>query len=426
MKPESCTNDRGGLADGDEPEKTPQADQASSCDLVAEKESSIGHASKGYGNQYDFTRDAVESGESMTEHERSILKAQVEFSETSVSFRLLYRYATICDRICIAIAALTAVAAGAVMPLMTIIFGNLTGTFQAQMLGTVSGSSFVSTLNRYVLYFVYLAIGEFFLAYFSTVLFIYTGEHVTSKIREQYLTSLLRQNIGFFDRVGAGEITTRITSDTYLVQEAISEKVGLTLSGLAGFLAAFVIGFVKFWKLTLICSSSIVAILVLMTLGGQKMTTWNKMSLNAYALGGSLAEDVLTSIRNVIAFGTQAKIAAQYNIHLLEARHWGIRNKSALGCLFGGLICIIFLNYGLAFWMGCRFMLAGETTLSAILTIIMAVMIGAFSFGNVGPNIQHFTAGMAAASKIYATIDRHPPSRSPGYTGRRAGTPPTG
>lgn len=432
MEPESCTSDRDGLADVDETEKTPMADQSSSWDLMAQSEkttmisseSSAARASKGYGDQCDFpdplrNRDAVVSRESMTTHERAILKAQVELSETNISFRLLYRYATKWDKVFIAIAAVAAVAAGAVLPLMTIIFGNLTGTFQAQTLGTISGSYFESTLNRYVLYFVYLAIGEFFLAYFSTVLFIYTGEHVTSKIREQYLRSLLRQNIGFFDRVGAGEITTRITSDTYLVQEAISEKVGLTLSGVAGLLAAFAIGFVKFWKLTLICMSSIVAILILMTLGGQKMATWNKKSLTAYALGGSLAEDVLTSIRNVVAFGTQTKFAAQYNIHLLEARRWGIRNKSTLGCLFGGLICIIFLNYGLAFWVGCRFMLAGETTLSAILTIIMAVMIGAFSFGNVGPNIQHFTAGMAAASKIYATINRVSPLDPLSYEGKK-------
>jgi ATP-binding cassette subfamily B (MDR/TAP) protein 1 len=344
----------------------------------------------------------------LPENERLILKRQLDVPDVKVTYISLYRYATTWDKLFIAIAAIAAIGAGAVMPLMTVIFGNLSGSFQGLVLGDLE-EAFDSILNRYVLYFVYLAVGEFVLIYTSTVLFIYTGEHITSKVREQYLRAILSQNIGYFDKIGAGAVTTMITANTNLMQEAISEKVGLTLTGVAAFFAAFVIGFVKFWKLTLICMSSVVTIVVLMGAGGRKMAGWNKKSLAAYALGGSVAEEVLASIRNAVAFGTQDKLAKQYDVHLQEARHWGIRSKSALGCMIGSLLCIIFLNYGLAFWMGSRFLVSGETTLAHILTIVLAVMIGAFSFGNVGPNIQHFAAGVAAASKIYATIDRASP-----------------
>lgn len=69
-----------------------------------------------------------------------------------------------------------------------------------------------------------------------------TGEHISGKIREQYLAACMRQNIGFFDKLGAGEITTRITADTNLVQDGISEKIGLTLAAVATFITAFIIG----------------------------------------------------------------------------------------------------------------------------------------------------------------------------------------
>lgn len=55
----------------------------------------------------------------------------------------------------------------------------------------------------------------------------------------------MRQNIAFFDKLGAGEITTRITADTNLIQDGISGKIGLTLTALATFITAFVIGFIK-------------------------------------------------------------------------------------------------------------------------------------------------------------------------------------
>lgn len=344
----------------------------------------------------------------LPEHERNVLKRQLDAPDIKVTYKLLYRYATRWDSVFLVIAAICAIGGGAVMPLMTVVFGNLSGSFQGLVNGTIT-NTFSSILNRYVLYFVYLAIGEFVLIYVSTFLFIYTGEHITSKIRQEYLKAILRQNIGFFDKLGAGEVTTRITADTNLIQEAISEKVALTLTGVASFFAAFVIGFIKFWKLTLICFSTVVAIVVVMGAGGAFMRGWNKKSLQAYAEGGSVAEEVLGTIRNAVAFGTQDKLAKVYDTHLYEARRWGVRSKAMLGGMIGCLLCLIFLNYGLAFWQGAHFLVNGETGLANILTIILAVMIGAFSFGNVGPNVQHFVAGMAAAHKIYSTIDRISP-----------------
>ena len=364
-----------------------------------------------YDSEIITVRDAPQGDDALAhlpEAERAVLKRQLDAPDVSVNYKMLYRYATRWDKVFLVIGSIGAIGGGAVMPLMTVVFGNLSGTFQGLLLGNLE-ESFSSILDRYVLYFVYLAIGEFCLIYTATVLFIYTGEHITSKIREEYLRAILRQNIGFFDKLGAGEVTTRITADTNLIQEAISEKVGLTLTGVAAFVAAFVIGFVKFWKLTLICTSTVFAIVLIMGTGGKFMSGWNKKSLKAYAEGGSVAEEVLASIRNAVAFGTQDKLAKQYDIHLQEAQRWGIRAKATLGCMIGCLLCLIFLNYGLAFWMGSRFLVDGETTLAHILTIILSVMIGAFSFGNVGPNIQHFAAGVAAASKIYSTIDRNSP-----------------
>jgi ATP-binding cassette subfamily B (MDR/TAP) protein 1 len=59
---------------------------------------------------------------------------------------------------------------------------------------------------------------------------IYMTNRITRKIREQYLRAVLRQNIAYFDNLGAGEVTTRITNDTHLIQDGISEKVSMAFS----------------------------------------------------------------------------------------------------------------------------------------------------------------------------------------------------
>ncbi|KAI4107579.1 MAG: hypothetical protein L6R37_001539 [Teloschistes peruensis] len=354
-------------------------------------------------------KDEEEAYAHLPPHEKEIVKRQLDIPPVTVTFKTLYRYATRNDLIIISISAIAAIGGGAVMPLMTVIFGQLAGIFQSFSNNTTSGGDFTSELSKFTLYFVYLAVGEFVLIYVCTVGFIYTGEHITQKIREQYLAAILRQNIAFFDELGAGEITTRITADMNLVQDGISEKIALTLTAMATFVTAFVIGFVKYWKLTLILSSTVFAIVAVMGGGSTFIIKYQKKSLESYALGGTVAEEVVSSIRNATAFSTQDKLARQYDSHLKEAEKWGLKLKIALAIMIGAMMAVIYLNYGLSFWQGSRYLVAGEMDLSSVLTIMLAIMIGAFSLGNVAPNAQAFTTSVAAAGKIFNTIDRNSP-----------------
>ncbi|KAL4788015.1 P-loop containing nucleoside triphosphate hydrolase protein [Aspergillus varians] len=345
----------------------------------------------------------------LPEKEQKVLKAQLDELKVNITFFGLWRYATRMDMLILAISALCAIAAGAALPLFTILFGSLATAFQRIMLYRISYDEFYHELTKNVLYFVYLGIGEFVTVYISTVGFIYTGEHATQKIREHYLESILRQNIGYFDKLGAGEVTTRITADTNLIQDGVSEKVGLTLTAVSTFVTAFIIAYVKYWKLALICSSTIVALVLTMGGGSQFIIKYSKKSLDSYGAGGTVAEEVISSIRNATAFGTQDKLAKQYEVHLAEAEKWGTKNQVVMGFLVGGMFGLMFSNYGLGFWMGSRFLVQGAVNVGDILTVLMSILIGSFSLGNVSPNAQAFTNAVAAAAKIFGTIDRQSP-----------------
>ena len=289
----------------------------------------------------------------LPDYERRIIKRQLETPDVRVTYFTLYRFATRNDLIIISISIICAIAGGAAMPLMTVIFGNLTGTFQRFFNGNISRDEFDSELSTFTLYFVYLAIGEFITIYVTTLSSLYTGEHITQKIREKYLAAVLRQNIGFFDKVGGGEITTRITSDTNLIQAGISEKVSPTLTAISTFFSAFVIGFVRNWKLTLVLSSTVVAIVTIMGSASTFIIKFNKQSIESYAQGGTVAEEVFSSIRNAVAFGTQEKLARQYRAHLSEAQKWGIKLKAVLALMVAGMMMLIFLQLRIGILAGC-------------------------------------------------------------------------
>lgn len=353
--------------------------------------------------------DEIDPFAHLPQDEAAILRRQLDIPPVKVGYFTLYRYADGLDVTIIAISTTCAIVGGALMPLMTVIFGALSGTFQGAFQGTITGAEFDSKLSNFSLYFVYLAIGMFVMLSVANAGYMFTGERIAGRIRRNFLAAVLRQNIGFFDHLGAGEVTTRITSDTNLIQQGISEKVPLALQSLSTFFSAFIIAFVRYWKLALILCSTIVAIVAFLAPVGRLLKKWTDLSLQQYGKGGTLAEEVLSSIRNAAAFNAQDKLASRYDVFLTTAERTGIKTKGATGLLIGLMYCLIFLNYGLSFWMGSRFLVDGQMTLSQVITIQMVIIIAAFSLGNVSPSVQSMGTAVAAANKIYATIDRQSP-----------------
>ncbi|KAH7133969.1 ABC transporter [Dactylonectria macrodidyma] len=345
----------------------------------------------------------------LSDDEAAILRRQVTIPEIKVGIKTLYRYASTNDILVIIGSAIMSIASGAAVPLMIVVFGSLQGKFQEFFYGGFDYGDFQRVLSDTVVYFVYLAIGGFVATYTSTVGFIYTGEHISAKIREHYLEHCLRQNIGFFDEIGAGEVITRITADTNLIQAGISEKVGLTLAAISTFVTAFVIGYVKYWKLALILMSVMVALVLNMAVGSIFLLKYSKQQISTGALGGSLAEEVLNSIRNAVAFGAQDRLAKQYETHLSKTEYFGFRLKSSMGVLLAGMNLIMHLGYALAFWQGGQYVVYEGLSFEKVLVTVMAIILGSFSIGNVAPNAQAFSTALAAASKIFCTIDRESP-----------------
>lgn len=219
----------------------------------------------------------------------------------------------------------------------------------------------------------------------------------------------MRQNMGFFDKTGSGEITTRITTDTNLIQDGISDKLGLSLTATASFSTAMVVGFVLYWKLSLIMTSGVVFIIKIMAICGVFIAKYQRQTLDTYAKGGTFVEEILSSIRVTTAFNTQEKLAQHYDTYLKTAQRWDKRAKMIIGLNIGAMFSTIYFIYALAFWMGGRFVTSGETTVGHVLTILMAIMNGAYALGSVAPNLQAFTVATLAGQKIFSVIERSPP-----------------
>ncbi|UNI19826.1 hypothetical protein JDV02_005976 [Purpureocillium takamizusanense] len=345
----------------------------------------------------------------LDEDELNCLSRQLEMPDSDSGYMQIFCYASTTDCLVMGLSAAAAVGAGATMPLMTVILGSLVGNF-SDLASTTNSDAFAHNVNHLVLYFVYIAVATLVLTSLFVFGFTWTGERITKRLRSAYFEALLRQNMAFLDALGAGEAASRITADLNVVQDGVSQKVGLAVSGLAAFAAGLVVAYVRSWRLALVMTSLPVAVVAWMMAVGTSMKRAQLASADLYSsTAATFAEEAIASLRNVAAYGLQRRFVRRYEASLAPAARADARAKGMMGLFIGGLMGAVLSAFALACWAGTRFMDAGDADTSQVVTVLFASMIAGVSFGQVAPHLQAFGAAGAAANRIFAAIERRPP-----------------
>ncbi|KAG2071587.1 P-loop containing nucleoside triphosphate hydrolase protein [Suillus decipiens] len=356
-----------------------------------------------------------------------------------VSFLSLFRYSTRFEIMLDCFGVICAIAAGSAQPLMTLIFGNLTQDFvtfglaeneyyqslqsedpnvieQAQAALDAAASSFRHHAGLDASYLVYIGVAMFVSTYLYMYTWVYTSELNGKRIRERYLQAILRQEIAYFDDVGAGEVATRIQSDTHLVQLGISEKVTLAITFVSAFFVGFIIAYVRSWRLALALSSILPCIGIIGSTMNKFGSKYTQLSLKHVAEAGSLAEEVISTVRTAQAFGTQKVLSGIYDKHIDVTRVVDIKASISHGAGLGSLFFVIYAAYALAFDFGTTLINEGHADAGQVINVFMAILIGSFSLALLAPELQAITRACGAAAKIFATIERVPDidSENPG------------
>ncbi|KAF8584127.1 P-loop containing nucleoside triphosphate hydrolase protein [Ramaria rubella] len=254
----------------------------------------------------------------------------------------------------------------------------------------------------------FIGVGICVSTYTYMFLWVYTGEVMAKRIRELYLRAVLRQDIAFFDNVGAGEVASRIQTDTHLIQQGTSEKVALVVNFLGAFACGFILAYIRSWRLALALSSILPGIAITGGLLNKFMSTYMQLSRNAIAEGGSLAEEVISSVRVTHAFGTQHTLADMYDEYGHRALVVDYKGAVTRGIGMGCLFFVGHSAYALAFYFGTTLVIRGEANAGTVVNVVLAILTGSISLAMMAPEMQAISGACAAASKIFVTIDRVP------------------
>ncbi|XP_068615681.1 ATP-dependent translocase ABCB1 [Brachionichthys hirsutus] len=328
----------------------------------------------------------------------------------------VFRFADSLDKVLIFAATIMAMVNGTVLPLMCIVFGDMTDSFIKDAVEsqnntnnlTFANSTLQEDMRQFSIYYSIMGAVVLVAAYIQVSFWTLTAGRQTKRIRKLFFHCIMKQEIGWFDLSDTGELNTRLTDDVYKIQEGIGDKMGLLIQSYTTFIVAFIIGFFKGWKLTLVILAVSPAMAISAALFSKLLTSFTSKEQTAYAKAGAVAEEVLSSIRTVFAFSGQNNEIKRYRKNLEDAKKMGIKKAISANVAMGATFLLIYLSYSLAFWYGSTLILSGEYTIGSVLTVFFAVIIGAYSVGQASPNIQTFASARGAAYKVYSIISHEP------------------
>ncbi|KAF2452503.1 P-loop containing nucleoside triphosphate hydrolase protein [Lineolata rhizophorae] len=324
-----------------------------------------------------------------------------------VAYMRIFSHADGTDWVLLTVATLAAIGSGASLSMVQLIFGDYVDVISDFSLGILSPSEFRDVIVTHTLRFIWVFIARFFCSYIFTVCLTISGTRITRTIRFLFLKATLSQEIAFFDSGTGGSVSVQATNNGNLIQQGICEKLGLTLQAVSTCVSAIIIALVAQWKLTLITITIAPVMVAVIAVGVSMDTKIESRILKIYSQAASLAEGVISSIRNVHAFWMRPRLVEKYDEYLCEAHQKGKRKSLVYGWLFSIEYFLIFAGFSLAFWRGVHMYAEGEIHgPGVIVTVLFSIVIASTSLTQISPYFAAFANAASAANELFQTMDR--------------------
>nr|GLL45510.1 hypothetical protein F511_27600 [Ipomoea trifida] len=329
----------------------------------------------------------------------------IEAGKNWVPFYKLFSFADFTDKILMGIGTVGSIASGVCEIMVVVFFGELIDAFGHNK----DTNNVVPAVSKVSLKFVYAAFAMGASSFFQVACWIVTGDRQAARIRNLYLTSILRQDIGFFDKeISTGETTANMSGDIVVLQNAMGEKVGKFIKLVAEFVAGFVVALVRGWHLALVMLSTLppVGLSAAITLIFMAKTASRAQS--AYTTAANVVEQTVSSIKMVASFTGENKAVASYKASLAKAYKSEVYQYLAQGLGIGTFTFILFSSFSLSFWYGGRLVLEKGYTGGEVINVTLAILFGSMALGKASDCMAAFAAGQAAMFKMFEIINRNP------------------
>jgi ATP-binding cassette subfamily B protein len=240
------------------------------------------------------------------------------------------------------------------------------------------------------------------------VLFTTAGERIVARLREACYRAILAQEIAFFDERRTGDLLSRLSADTSVLQNAVSVNVSMALRNAATAIGGLVLLFYTSPSLALLMLVVVPPIALSAVTYGRRLRALSREVQDAVAGASEVAEESLAGIRTVRSFAAEPIEAERYGkavTHSFELAQRRIR----LGGAFAGVASFFGLSAAsLVLWRGGHLVLEGAMSVGDLTAFLVYTILVAASLGALTDLYGDLTKAGGAAERLFELLDRTP------------------
>ncbi len=261
------------------------------------------------------------------------------------------------------------------------------------------------------LFGVAVALGVFSAARFYMVSWL--GERVTADLRNAVYGHVLQQSPEFFETTQTGEVLSRLTVDTTLVQTVVGSSLSMGLRNAVMGIGALGI---LIWTNPVVMLQ-VLLVLVLIVLPslwfGRRVRKLSRASQDRVADSSAIAAEVLNAIPVVQSYTAEAREAKRFNVSTDNAFQTAIRRTRARSVLVGFIIIATSAALLWGLYQGTQAVMAGRISAGHLGQTVVYVIILASAFAILGETYGDLLRAAGATERLMELLGSHSPISSP-------------
>ncbi|CAM3679113.1 ABC transporter transmembrane domain-containing protein [Parendozoicomonas haliclonae] len=277
--------------------------------------------------------------------------------------------------------------------------------------GFVEGS--VEGLQQALFFFLTLVVAMSIGAYCRFYLVSWLGERVVADIRSQLYQHLITLPPSFFEENLSGEIQSRITTDTTLLQSVIGSSVSFALRNVLIFVGGLVLMLVSNLKLSLIVLFTVPVVIFPLLFFGRKVRKLSRDSQDKVADVGAWAGESLLHIRIVQAFNGEPHVTERFNGSVESAFQVALRRIRQRAVLIALVMLLVLGAVGGMLYIGGTDVLAGRLSGGDLAAFLFYAIVVAGSLAAVTEVYGELQRAAGAADRLRELMAVDPEIQSP-------------
>jgi ATP-binding cassette subfamily B protein len=226
------------------------------------------------------------------------------------------------------------------------------------------------------------------------------GERVTADIRRAVFGHVLTLSPGFFEVTRTGEVISRLTSDTTILENVIGSSISMFLRSVLNGIGAVIMLCVTSLKLTALVLVGVPLVVAPIVLFGRRVRTLARASQDRVADVSSYVDEALHEIRIVQAYGHERQDAKLFGDRVEQVFTTSVSRIRVRASLSAAVMLLVFILVGLIFWIGGHDVMSGRITSGDLSAFVFYSMMLAMAVGTISEVIGELQRAAGATERL--------------------------